>query len=375
MKLTWPALLRPHVDQAHSDLVSAAPLDATPDSPAEAASTSHVDRPAVLTADDARTLILSRQPCGPLHFRGTLDLSGEPLTRLPDDLSGDTLNVSGTGLEALPERLEVGELIATGLPLQHLPASLRVRFRLTLDGCARLTDLPAGLSVGSLSLQDCVSLERLPEGLDVCFLNLSRCDALSSWPETARVRFGHLTLRDCLSLRDLPTWLTQVAQLDLSGCRGITALPDGLRVNGWLDVAGSGITTLPDGQSIPLRWRGVQVTERVAFDPDSITGADILAEANTEVRRVMMERIGYERFLAEVGAHELDRDHDAGGERRLVRIDLPDDEPFVALSVQCPSTGRQYVLRVPPTIRTAHAGSAWLAGFDNPADYAPVVEA
>lgn len=328
-----------------------------------------------VSAAEARNLILRGQVHGPLRFRGTLDLSGEPLTRLPDDLSGDTLNIGGTGLEALPERLDVGELIATGLPLERVPASLSVRFRLTLDGCAGLIRLPDGLNVGSLSLQDCVSLERLPEGLDVCFLNLSRCDALRSWPDLARVRFGHVTLRDCLSLRGLPEWLTQVAQLDLSGCRGITALPGELRISGWLDVAGSGITALPPGQPIPLRWRGVQVTERIAFDPSSISGADVLAEPNTEVRRVMMERMGYERFLAEVGAQELDRDHDAGGERRLVRIDLPNDEPFVAVCVQCPSTGRQYVLRVPPTIRTAHAGSAWLAGFDDAGAYVPVVEA
>ncbi|GGL03151.1 DUF6745 domain-containing protein [Deinococcus radiotolerans] len=323
-------------------------------------------------ASEARALILRGAP-GPLHFRGTLDLSGVTLTALPDRLSGDTLNVSGTGLDTLPENLDVGELIASGLPLTRVPASLRVRFRLTLDDCPRLTELPAGLSVGSLSVQGAVSLEALPEGLDVCFLNLSRCDALCRWPRQARVRFGHLTLRDCLSLRELPGWLTQIAQLDLSGCRGVTALPAGLRVSGWLDVAGSGLRSAPAGT--PLRWRGVQITERIAFDPDSLTGAEILAERNTEVRRVMMERIGYERFLAEVAAQELDRDRDAGGERRLLRIDLPDDEPFVALSVQCPSTGRGYVLRVPPTIRTAHAGSAWLAGFDDPAAYAPVTEA
>ncbi|WP_189074686.1 DUF6745 domain-containing protein [Deinococcus sedimenti] len=324
-------------------------------------------------AHEARALILRGDVRGPLHFRGTLDLSGVPLTRLPDDLSGDTLNVSGTGLTDLPERLAVGELIASGLPLTRVPASLRVRFRLTLDDCARLTELPRNLSVGSLSVQGGLSLESLPEGLDVCFLNLSRCDALSRWPRQASVRFGHLTLQGCLSLRDLPGWLTQIAQLDLSGCRGVTTLPAGLRISGWLDVAGSGLSGAPAGT--PLRWRGVQVDERIAFDPGSLTGADVLAEPNTEVRRVMMERVGYERFLAEVGAQELDRDRDAGGERRLLRIDLPGDEPFVALSVRCPSTGRAYVLRVPPTIRTAHAGSAWLAGFDDPAAYAPVTEA
>lgn len=329
-----------------------------------------------LPASEARRLLLKGGVTGPIHFRGTLDLSGEKqLTHLPDHLSGDTLDISDTGIQELPEDLQVGELIARNLPLERVPASLRVQFRLTLDGCPRLQDLPAGLTVGALNLQDCPSLERLPEGLDVCFLNVNRCDALREWPQQAQVRYGHLSARDCLSLRSLPDWLTNVAQLDISGCRGITALPAGLKINGWLDVAGSGLTSLPAGQQIPLRWRGVRVDERVAFAPESITGAEIMAQDNAEVRRVMMERIGYERFLSEVNAQILDEDTDAGGQRRLVRVELPEDEPFVAVSVACPSTGRQYVLRVPPTIKTAHAASAWLAGFDQPEAYKPVIEA
>lgn len=329
-----------------------------------------------LSAAEARKLIMKGNVSGPLNFRGKLDLSGEKsLNHLPEYLSGDTLDISDTSIAELPEHLQVGELIARNLPLERVPASLRVQFRLTLDSCARLQHLPAGLTVGALNLQDCPSLERLPEGLDVCFLNINRCEALHEWPQQGQVRYGHLSARDCLSLRSLPAWLTNVAQLDLSGCRGITSLPVDLRINGWLDVAGSGMTSLPDGQNVALRWRGVRVDERIAFDPESISGAEILAEPNTEVRRVMMERIGYERFLAEVNAQILDQDTDAGGERTLVRVELPDDEPFVAVSVACPSTGRQYVLRVPPNIKTAHAASAWLAGFDNPEAYQPVVEA
>lgn len=330
---------------------------------------------AALPAAEARARILSGQVSRPLRFQGRLDLSGTPLTRLPEGLSGDILDISDTGLEALPATMQVGELVARNLPITGLPVGVQVRFRLTLDGCARLSELPENLTVGSLSLQDALSLEALPEGLDVCFLNLSRCDALRGWPRHGRVRYGHLCVRDCLSLRELPGWLTQIAQLDLSGCRGITALPGGLRVNGWLDVAGSGITALPAGQDIPLRWRGVRVDARVAFAPETLTGAGVLAEPNTEVRRVMMERMGYARFLDEVGAEVLDRDRDAGGERTLVRVALGGDEPFVAISVSCPSTGRQYVLRVPPTIRTARAGAAWMAGFDDAGLYQPVIEA
>jgi hypothetical protein len=332
--------------------------------------------PQILNAAEARQRLLSGEAHGPLTFRGRLDLSGEKGLRcLPDGLSGDTLDLSDTGLTELPEDLQVGELIARNLPLQRIPASLRVQFRLTLDGCARLQTLPEGLTVGSLNVQDCLSLESLPEGLDVCFLNINRCEALSGWPMHARVRFGHLSARDCLSLRGLPEWLTQVAQLDISGCRGITALPRGLRVSGWLDVAGSGLTGLPAGSVSALRWRGVRVGERLAFAPHTISGAEILAQPNAEVRRVMMERIGSERFLEEVGAKVLDRDTDAGGERTLVRVDLPDDEPFVAVCVGCPSTGRRYTLRVPPTITRAQAASAWLAGFDDAGLYRPVIEA
>lgn len=329
-----------------------------------------------LPASEVKRRLLRGEISGPLHFRGKLDLSGERgLTHLPEGLSGDTLDISDTPLTKLPEQLNVGELIARNLPIERLPASLNVMFRLTLDGCAHLSELPENLTVGSLSLQDCLSLETLPEGLDVCFLNVNRCDALHTWPQQASIRYGHLSARDCLSLRQLPAWLTQLAQLDISGCRGITHLPGGLRINGWLDVAGSGLTSLPVGQNIPLRWRGVRVDERIAFQPETITGADIMTQENAEVRRVMMERIGYERFLSEVNATILDKDQDAGGDRLLVRVELPDDEPFVAVSVACPSTGRQYVLRVPPPIQTAHAASAWLAGFDDPRLYQPAIEA
>ncbi len=328
-----------------------------------------------VSADEAKKLILQNAKF-PITFKGTLDLSGEKgLNQLPDFLCGDVLNISDTGLETLPEHLQVGELIAQNLPLTHLPSTLQVRFRLRLDGCARLQELPKNLMVGSLNLQDCVSLESLPEGLDVCFLNINRCDALHTWPLLGQIRFGHLSARDCLSLRELPHWLHNIAQLDISGCRGITHLPRHLKINGWLDLAGSGITSLPNHQHPPLRWRGVRINERIAFAPETITGAEILDEKNTEIRRVMMERIGYERFLIEVNAKVIDRDTDAGGERSLVKVELPNDEPFVAVSVGCPSTGRKYVLRVPPTIQSAHAASAWLAGFDDPKKYAPAVEA
>ena len=47
---------------------------------------------------------------------------------------------------------------------------------------------------------------------------------------------------------------------------------------------------------------------------------------------------------------------------------------MVFLHCRCPSSGREYLLRVPPTTSKCHAAAAWLAGFDNPDNYKPVKE-
>ncbi|HEX7380479.1 MAG TPA: hypothetical protein VF278_25420 [Pirellulales bacterium] len=42
--------------------------------------------------------------------------------------------------------------------------------------------------------------------------------------------------------------------------------------------------------------------------------------------------------------------------------------------VRCPSTGQQYVLRVPPNMRTCRQAIAWTAGFDDAEKYQPLLE-
>ena len=336
-------------------------------------------------------------PAG-LTVPGKLDLSGTTtLTRLPADLTVGWLDLTGcTGLTALPPGLRVRRLTLGGswdptpllaglsgcyqLDLQNtavrsLPDSLRVEHRLDLEGCVALESLPAGLKVGCLSVRGCTALRRLPEGLDCYFLDITNCTAMDGWPERASVSVGRFTARFCLQLRTLPPWLTSIAQLDLRDCTNLRDLPDGLHVASWVDVAGTRVRSLPPSMAgVPLRWRGVAVDERVAFRPELITADEILAEPNAERRRVLLERMGYEPFLAAARAEVLDEDRDAGGPRRLVRVGMGPDEPLVCVSVLCPSTGRQYVLRVPPATPTCHAAAAWLAGFDDPAAYAPLVE-
>jgi len=188
------------------------------------------------------------------------------------------------------------------------------------------------------------------------------------------VRHGNLNLAGT-GFTELPPGARQVAQLDLRDCAGITSLPRDLEVTSWLDVGGSGIGRLPQALAyVALRWRGVMVSARVAFRPETLTVEEILGETNAEVRRVMLERVGFEWFFRNARAEVLDQDRDPGGERRLLRMPLPGDEPLVCLSVTCPSTGRRYALRVPPKMRSCRQAAAWMAGFDDPDDYRPLIE-
>ncbi len=184
---------------------------------------------------------------------------------------------------------------------------------------------------------------------------------------------GHLNLHGEANLYHLPDHLT-CGSLDISDCPNLTTLPSGLHVTRWIELAGSGITRLPPGHGFELRWRGVPVSDRIAFESESITGQDILNTDNVELRRVLMERLGYETFVQQVGGLVRDRDRDAGGERQLICIAFDDDEPLMVLKVICPSTGHLHILRVPPYMRSCHQAAAWIAGFANPDDYHPAIE-
>jgi len=275
----------------------------------------------------------------------------------------------------LPEGLSCYSLSLAGQPIAVLPSDVQVGYKINLTDCRQLTELPANLRVSTLLLTNCTRLTSLPEGLQVNFLQLDGCTALRCWPESAQVVHGWARARGCSELEKLPSSLGPLASLDLRGCRKISVIPESVKARSWVDIGGTQITSLPETlRGIGLRWRGVQVTSQIAFFPETLTGPGILAEPNTELRRVMLERMGFEKFLREIKPEVLDTDRDRGGERKLLRVPLANDEPIVIVSVLCPSTGRQYLVRVPPTTRTCQQAVAWSAGFDNPDDYAPIEE-
>lgn len=321
---------------------------------------------------------------------------GPQTTTLPSGLTASALLAAGApNLKALPSRLNCGridasnctslatvggnlvanELNVSGTAIEEFPADLRVALRFEANQCPRLKRLPTGLKVGVLSLRECPVLTELPAGLDLSFLDVSGCVSLEALPDDLRIEGGRLRVRDCPRLRTLPARLGRLAQLDIAGCLNITALPSDLAVSSWIDVGGSGVTALPPHLGgVGLRWRGVPIDERIAFRPETLSHEEVLAERNAERRRVMLERYGLDRFMADAAAETLDEDRDPGGPRRLLRLKLEDDEDLVCVTVVCPSTGRQFVLRVPPTVRTCRQAIAWTAGFDDPDLYQPITE-
>ena len=307
-----------------------------------------------------------------------LDLSGcTGLTHLPDDLEVRHLKIDGcTSLTELPSGLRCYEIEASESGLRSLPADLRVDFRLDLRNCVALTELPAGLKVSSLALGGCKGLCSLPEGLDVNFLDLRDCERLENWPDSSTIRIGRLNIKGCRRLESLPDGLGRLAQLDVSDCTGLKALPESLEIGSWIEIANTGITALPRSLAgVKLRWRGVPIDGRIAFHPDRIAPSEVLVETNAERRRVLLERIGLDRFMDEADVQVLDEDRDPGGLRRLFRVPLPGDEDLVCVMVHCPSTSGRYLLRVPPAMKTCHQAVAWTAGFDDPSLYRPLVEA
>jgi hypothetical protein len=349
-------------------------------------------------SDEIQRMIRAGSAPPGLAVAGKLSFEGDrSLGTLPENLTVGWLDLTGcTGLESLPagltarrltlagawdpSRLLAGGLKCYQLDLQNtliktLPADLCVEYRLDLEGCTALESLPHGLKVGCLDLRGCSALGGLPEGLDFYFLDISGCTSLQGWPADARVSVGRFAARSCTQLQGLPPWLHSIAQLDLRDCSNIRRVPETLQVSSWIDIAGTAITSLPASLTgVQLRWRGVAIDARIAFFPETITSEEVLAEANAEKRRVLLERMGYDAFLAHAKAETLDEDRDAGGPRRLMRVPMGSDEPLVCVSVLCPSTGRQYVIRVPPTMQTCHQAIAWVAGFDNPDDYRPLAE-
>jgi hypothetical protein len=129
----------------------------------------------------------------------------------------------------------------------------------------------------------------------------------------------------------------------------------------------------PDGYGL-WAWRGMPIPESLAADLPTLTARRIRGEENAEIRRVMLEHFGYDRYMREVGAHKMGSDETG----ILWRVNLDGDEPLVMVEVvnstpEPDGTSRVYWLRVPPRTRTAREGVAWTFGL-TAEEYHPLVQ-
>jgi hypothetical protein len=122
----------------------------------------------------------------------------------------------------------------------------------------------------------------------------------------------------------------------------------------------------PDGWSIHA-VHGVRVPGWIIERPETLTVLHIDNERNAEIRRVMLERYGWARYIADCGAEVVDSipmDHEIAGLRgaRLLRRQLAGEpEPIVFLemrnsTLEPDGSHRRYLERIDPAAYGGDAG-------------------
>ncbi|WP_310483114.1 leucine-rich repeat domain-containing protein [Chamaesiphon sp. VAR_48_metabat_403] len=322
-----------------------------------------------------------------------LHLARNKLTSLPFDIGKLTqltyLDLRENKLASLPA--SIGNLKnLTHLSLQrnrltYLPVSIDNLTNLTHLYLSSnfLSSLPEGigemkklthLSLGGNSLA--VIPESLTELSELIKLNINR-NALDCLP----LMFGRFTKLMHLDLSHnkiikLPQSigkLTNLVTLDLSNNQ-LSELPDSMSLLHNLTTLNliknqisdlSMLCKLPKLQIVQLL--GVNLRRRYWIKFSEWKAEWLLDETNAELRRRLIQQIGYERIWQELDAIQLD----AWREYTLFKIDGMAQfynwrrrenihEPMVLLKMTCPSTGHIHVLRVPPNITSAEEAIIWV---------------
>ena len=122
------------------------------------------------------------------------------------------------------------------------------------------------------------------------------------------------------------------------------------------------------------RWRGVTIPAEFAQTLKALTPEIIRNERNAELRRIMLEHYGHDRYIVDSGAEPIQQD-EAG---KLWRVVLANDEPITMVEVvnstaEPDGTFNTYWLRVPPHTSTAKEAVAWTFGLTE-REYEPQVQ-
>ena len=116
------------------------------------------------------------------------------------------------------------------------------------------------------------------------------------------------------------------------------------------------------------RWRdgwslyhihGVRVTAQIVMRPETLTVEQINNEENAEVKRIMIDRFGAQKYLTAINAKPIHADVWHGLMRGLYQVD---DLKYLFGSDN--STGRTYVMAVDPDSQTCKQAHESICGFD-----------
>lgn len=137
----------------------------------------------------------------------------------------------------------------------------------------------------------------------------------------------------------------------------------------------------PDGWAT-YAWNGVRVPQTLI--EGKWTTTEILREENAEVRRCAIEKMGWDRFVADANLTQVGVDMDDPGNpgHQLSLYDVPEqiyNEPVRVLlcdnaTPERDGTRRRFGLTVPATVPDPIAAAAWTFGM-NPDDYRQIVHA
>ncbi|MEG4589673.1 leucine-rich repeat domain-containing protein [Microcoleus sp. MOSTC5] len=113
-------------------------------------------------------------------------------------------------------------------------------------------------------------------------------------------------------------------------------------------------------------YHGVRLPEEYGkVHPNQWQSQWLLTEKNAELRRVLIQGIGYDRICQELAAEQID----SWQEYSLLTIDNADVEPICLLKMTCPSTGFIHALRVPPNLTSAREAIRWVNWEIDPEEF------
>ncbi len=165
---------------------------------------------------------------------------------------------------------------------------------------------------------------------------------------------GFIPLDDCVLVLERPTTIIRNQQNRLHNASGFSITYG----DGW------GVCSL----------NGIRVPRRIVFAKETITVEEIERNYNMEMRRVMIDAYGLERFLADSKAELVNEDR--FGKLYYKKVSDWSGHAFLRVvnsTAEPDGTFNEYFLEVPRTMRTAHEAVAWTFAM-TPEEYDPLVE-